>query len=189
MLLVTGVALMQAIPGMAGAADWQISDLMALLAQTKSGKATFVEQKYIGLLDKPVESSGELSFTAPDQLEKRTLKPKPESMVLKGDDLTLERGKQSMHMSLQERPEVAALVDSIRATLTGDQAALERTYKLSLDGDEKKWVLTLTPLSPDVANMVAHIRISGTRGTVHVIEIEQSDGDHSIMTISPMTGT
>jgi outer membrane lipoprotein-sorting protein len=166
----------------ASAASWQVPDLMKLLAETPAGHATFVEQKFIGMLDKPVESTGELSFTAPDQLEKRTLKPRAEALILKGDELTLERGKRSMKMSLQEHPEISAFVESIRATLSGDQRALERVWKVALDGAPGRWALTLTPLTP--GGFVAKIRIDGVRGEVRQIDIEQSDGDRSIMTIS-----
>jgi hypothetical protein len=164
------------------AADWQLPDLMKLLAETPAGHATFVEQKFIGMLDKPVESSGELSFTAPDQLEKRTLKPRAEAVILKGDDLTLERGKRSMKMSLQEHPEISAFVESIRATLVGDQRALERVWKVQLDGAPGRWQLVLTPLNAN--GIVNKMRIDGVRGEVRQIDIEQSDGDRSIMTIS-----
>lgn len=164
------------------AAAWQLPDLMKLLAEAPPGRATFVEQKFIGMLDKPVISTGELSFTPPDQLEKRTLKPRPEAMILKGDELTLERGKRSMKMSLQEHPEIAAFVESIRATLAGDQRALERVWKVELDGAPGRWALTLTPLTPNA--IVSTIRINGARAEVQQVIIEQQDGDRSVMTIS-----
>jgi outer membrane lipoprotein-sorting protein len=181
LLRVIVLALLPLLAPLASAASWQLPDLMKVLAENPAGRATFVEQKFIGMLDKPVESSGELSFTAPDQLEKRTLKPRAESLILKGDQLTLERGKRSMKMSLQEHPEISAFVESIRATLAGDQRALEKVWKVSLDGAPGRWALTLTPLTP---GFVAKIRIDGVRGEVRQIEIEQSDGDRSIMTIS-----
>jgi len=49
---------------------------MQLLAQSRSAHASFVETKSIAMLDKPVISSGELFYTAPDHLEKRTLNPR-----------------------------------------------------------------------------------------------------------------
>ena len=167
------------------AAEWTLPTLMKLLADAPPSRATFVEQKFIGMLDKPVESSGELSFTPPDQLEKRTLKPRAESLILKGNELTLERGKRSMQMSLQERPEIAAFIESIRATLMGDQRALEKVWKVELDGAPARWVMLLTPSTP--SPIVAKIRINGVRGEVRQIDIEQSDGDRSIMTISRIT--
>ena len=57
-----------------------------------------------------MESSGELSYVAPDRLEKRTLKPKPESMVLDGGTLTLERGGRKRSLPLADYPEVGAFV-------------------------------------------------------------------------------
>ena len=113
------------------------------LAQTRSGHASFVEKKSIAMLDKPVESSGELFYTAPDHLEKRTLKPKPESMMVDGDTLVIERGRQKYRLQLQDYPELAAFIDSIRGTLAGDRKALERNYRLSLDGSAEHWTLQL----------------------------------------------
>src|SRR5947207_3039459 len=68
----------------ASAGEWTVADLMQGLAARAPGKARFVERKYIAILDKPVESSGELRYIPPDRLEKRTLAPKPELLVLEG---------------------------------------------------------------------------------------------------------
>ncbi|MBU4096958.1 MAG: outer membrane lipoprotein carrier protein LolA, partial [Gammaproteobacteria bacterium] len=81
-------------PAIGHAADWDIDQLMRDLAQTRSGHARFVERKSIAMLDKPVESSGELLYTAPDHLEKRTFKPKAESMTVDAGTLIIERGRQ-----------------------------------------------------------------------------------------------
>jgi hypothetical protein len=122
----------------AHADDLEIGQLMHMLAKNPSGQATFVEKKYIGIIDKPIVSSGELSFSAPDKLEKHTLTPKPESLVLNGRILTIDRpGKSRMTVSLDEHPEVAAFIESIRGTLAGDLSSLEANYALMLSGSEK----------------------------------------------------
>jgi len=173
---------------LAAAADWNVGQLMHALAQNKSGKATFVEKKYIALLDKPVESSGELLYVAPDRLEKRTFKPKPESMVLEQGTLTVEQGRKKYSVTLQDYPEVAAFVESIRGTLAGDRKSLERVYKLDLDGSVERWQLTLLPSDAKMAGVVSKIRISGVRNDVQVIEIVQADGDRSVMNIDKVVG-
>jgi hypothetical protein len=99
--------------------------------------ARFVEKKSIAILDKPVESSGELFYTAPDYLEKRTIKPKPESMILDRDTLLIERGRQKHALQLQDYPELAAFIDSIRGTLAGDRKALN-ALRMSLDGTAER---------------------------------------------------
>ena len=156
---------------------------MDSLAQNKSGRATFVEKKYIAVLDKPVESSGELIYTAPDGLEKRTLKPRPESMTVKGGELFVERGRQKHNLQLQAYPELAAFIDSIRGTLAGDRKALERNYRLSVEGTAERWTLQLQPLDEKMQAVVQRIGISGVRQQVRSIEIIQADGDRSVMAI------
>lgn len=176
------LALMLA-PVFSHAAEWDIDQLMRGLAQTQSDRARFVEKKYIAILDKPVESSGELVYTAPDRLEKRTLKPKPESMIVEAGTLTIERGRQKHRLQLQEYPELAAFIDSIRGTLAGDRKALERNYRLSLNGSVEQWTLQLLPVNDKMQAVVTRIRIAGNRDALRSIEITQADGDRSLMLI------
>src|ERR1035437_9259055 len=141
-LMLVALALMS-IAVIGHAAEWDLDQLMHGLAQTRSDHASFVEKKSIAMLDKPVESSGELFYTAPDHLEKRTLKPKPESMILDHGALVIERGRQKHSLQLLDYPELAAFIDSIRSTLAGDRKALERNYRLSLEGSSQNWTLQL----------------------------------------------
>jgi outer membrane lipoprotein-sorting protein len=176
-----GVALL--LGQVAHAAPLSIGQLMAALAKNPQGAATFTEKKFIAILEQPIESSGELLFIAPARLEKRTLKPKPETMVLDGDILTLERGRRKHVLQLKDYPEVAAMIESIRATLAGDRKALERVYHLALDGGNERWTLVLTPLDPKVSAVIARIRMEGVKDVVRSVEILQADGDRSLMTI------
>lgn len=164
-------------------AGWDLEQLMQALARNTSGRATFTEQKFIALLDKPVLSSGELLYTAPDRLEKRTLKPKPETMVLERDTVTVERGKRQYTLRVKDYPELGAFIESIRGTLAGDRAALERLYQLSLDGSEARWTLVLRPLDPKMLAVVQRITMQGERAELRSIEVEQADKDRSLMRI------
>lgn len=165
------------------AAEWDLDQLMNGLAQTRSGHARFVEKKSIAILEQPVESSGDLLYTAPDRLEKRTLKPKPETMVVNGDNLQIERGRQKIQLQLQTYPELAAFIDSIRGTLAGDRKALERSYQLSLEGAAQGWTLKLVPVDSKMKQVVALIRITGVRDEIRSIHVTQVDGDSSVMLI------
>jgi Outer membrane lipoprotein carrier protein LolA-like len=174
------------VPAISHAAEWDIDQLMRGLAQIHSDHASFVEKKFIAMLDKPVESSGELFYTAPDHLEKRTIKPKPESMILDHGTLVIERGRQKHGLQSQDYPELAAFIDSIRGTLAGDRKALERNYRLSLDGTIEHWTLQLLPVDEKMQAVVKRIRIAGVRDAVRSIEITQADGDSSLMLIEKL---
>jgi outer membrane lipoprotein-sorting protein len=160
---------------------WTLDRLMATLAQKKSGHATFTETKYLAIADQPVVSSGELSFTAPDHLEKRTVNPKPEDLVVDGDKLTVARNDHRYTLALAQYPELAAFIESIRATLAGNRYVLEQVYKVAVTGEGDGWTLTLTPLDSRMRKNVSEITLRGTRDMLHSVAIQQADGDHSLM--------
>lgn len=167
-------------------AAFDVGQLMDDLARHKGGKARFVEKKYISLLDKPVVSTGEMTYAAPDRLEKRTLTPKPELLLLDKEMLSIERDKQKLTINLSSQPEALAFIDSIRGTLTGNRAALEKNYLLHLAGTADKWVLTLLPSDQKIAALVQRITISGSRSQIRSIEYLQADGDRAVMSIEPI---
>lgn len=160
---------------------------MDLLAQNKGGAATFTETKYLAMLDAPLESSGELLYIAPDRLEKRTLTPKPESLVLDGDTLVMARGNKKRKVQLQDYPQIAVFIESIRGTLAGDRHALEQQYQLQLDGAEAQWTLRLSPKDKRMSDLIKEIHVGGDYGEVRMIEIVQADGDRSVMNIVKST--
>src|SRR5450756_1282587 len=132
------------------------------------------------MLDRPVESSGELLYDAPDHLEKRTVKPKPESLVLDSGVITAVRGRHKYVLDLQQYPQIVPFIESIRATLAGDRPALERVFKLTFDGSFDHWALELAPLDAKVATIVKRMRIEGETDVIHSVEIFEADGDHSL---------
>ncbi len=168
------------------AADWQLADLMQLLAQNKSGQARFVERKYISVLDKPVESSGEMSFAAPDRMEMRTLKPKKQTLLLDGNRLTLEQDGRQRTVSRQSYPEVSAFVEGIRGTLAGNRQTLERVYQVHLLGNAARGQLMLVPRDPAMSRIISRIRIGGSQADVTQVAYDHADGDRSEMQITPV---
>ena len=162
-----------------------LDQLMALLAQRQHGHVSFTEQHFLAVLDRPVESSGELLYDAPDRLEKRTLKPKPEDLVLQKGVITAQRGRRTYTLNLSDYPQIVPLIDSIRATLAGDRASLEHLFKVTFDGSLDQWTLVLAPSDPAVAKSVRQIRMEGARDAIRTVEIQQADGDRSLLTIGP----
>lgn len=162
-------------------AAWTLDRLMATLAQYKSGHATFIETKYLAIASAPIESSGELTFVAPDHLEKITTSPKPERLIVDGDKLTVERNQHKYTLALAQYPELDAFIESIRATLAGNRYALEDVYRVALSGRGDDWALRLTPRDARMAKLVSTITLEGERHLLHTVTIRQADGDHSVM--------
>jgi len=166
-------------------AAWDVQRLMRDLAQVKTANARFLERRHLAILTAPLESSGTLVYVAPDRLEKHTLRPRPESLVLERNELTVESKERNQRRTLvlQDYPVIWAFVESIRATLAGDLPALSRFYQVGLDGGERRWRLTLKPSEPRMQDVVSEIRISGDRSWINAIEMIETGGDRSVMTI------
>jgi len=169
----------------AAQSGFTLGQLMESLAQRKHGEVDYQEEDYFAILDRPVKSSGVLVYDAPDRLEKRTLKPKKESLVLQGDELTAQRGHHTYHLQLSAYPQVAPLVAAIRDTLGGNEAALERLFKVDFTGTQEDWKLRLVPLDEKVARKVSGVQIAGARDEIRSVTISQVDGDRSVMTLGP----
>ena len=163
----------------------ELDRLMALLAQRRHGEADFTEKKYLSMLKQPLESSGELIYDAPDHLEQRTSKPRPQSVVLDHGIASMQIGHRHRELRLADYPQLAPLIDSIRATLAGDRAALERVFVLGFTGTLEHWQLRLEPRDAQLAATLKRIDMQGERDAVREVQVQQSDGDHSVMSITP----
>src|SRR6201996_1624832 len=148
-----------------------LNEVMRLLAMRQHGRVEFVEQQFLAVLKQPIESSGELRYDAPDRLEKRTLKPRAETLLLSGGVLTVERGHSKRTMDLHAYPQILPFVESIRATLAGDRGALERLFRVDFAGSVSRWTMTLVPIDSKVKQSVSQVRIDGMRDQLIKVEI------------------
>lgn len=164
---------------------FDLPELMGLLAKQKSGEARFTEQRFVRGLEGPLDASGTLSFQAPDKMTRRTLTPRPESMVVDGNTLTLSRGGRTRTMTLDSMPELLGMVEAMRGTLTGNTQSLARYFRASVSGAPDKWTLDLVPIDEKLAAQVRTLRLSGRAGEVLGIEMEFIGGDRSVMSITP----
>jgi hypothetical protein len=169
-------------------ADASLDGLLQRIAAHGGGRVTFVERQYLSVLKQPVELTGELYFVPPDHLEKRVLTPKPESMVIDKGTLTMERGGRKRSVPLASHPEIGVFIESIRATLAGDRAALEAVYTLDFSWDGRGWTLALRPKDARLARNLSVIRIAGHDDLVETFEIVRVDGDRSVMNVTVPAG-
>jgi Outer membrane lipoprotein carrier protein LolA-like len=160
-----------------------LDQLMALLGQRQHGHVTFTEVHTSSILDRPLESSGEMFYDAPDRVEKRTLKPKPESMLLEKGQLTLERRRKQYHVALADYPQAVPYIEAIRATLSGDRAALERWFRVTYSDSGAHWILKLVPLEPKAAAEVTEVSIDGALDEITTVTVQLANGDRSVTTL------
>ena len=173
----------------APAAALELAELMSQLSQVRSGEARFTEQRLVKGLDAPLVSSGTLSFSSPDRFTRTTLAPRPESMAVEGKIVTLNRNGRSRSLVLDAAPEIEAIVESVRGTLTGNAQSLQQHFKVNVSGTLEQWTLELLPIEPRLQVMLASVRITGRRAELRTVEMRMADGDRSLMQIEPQTSS
>lgn len=173
----------------AAPAGFGLPQLMAELARVKSATASFTERRSLHLLKTPLISTGTLDYVAPDRLEKITRTPTPGRFVLDGNRVTMTTGPdhQTRSFSLDQAPEIAGLIEGIRATLAGDLPLLKRLYHVRLAGDAAHWQLTLKPGQQRLARLVTEIRIAGTGDRITTIDTQDANGDRAETSIAETT--
>jgi hypothetical protein len=140
----------------------------------------------MSVLTEPLESSGTLVYIAPGRLEKHTLSPREESMVVEHGVVVITNKAKRMQRTvmLQDYPAVSAFIESIRSTLAGDLESLNKVYQVKLGGDVRHWHLQLVPNDAGVRDVVREIRISGHDNWLSSVEIIEASGDRSVMTVT-----
>jgi hypothetical protein len=183
-LLLSVLAATLSGPCAAQAGEDVLAVVMRAMSQRSQGQARFEERQFLSVLKAPLESSGELRFTAPDRLEKRTVSPKPEILVLERGTLSIDRGSQHFTVSVQDHPQLGAFVEGLRATLMGDRQTLERYYTIDSGRDGVRWWINLTPRDPVLSAVVQGIRIIGQQASIRSVETLRANGDRSMMRIT-----
>ena len=174
---------------MAQQAAWGLPQLMHELGQVRSASGRFVERQTIHVLNAPLMTSGTLTYVAPDYLRKMTLSPVPEDFVLDHGQAEIAGGPQhqSHSFSLDEAPQIAGLVEGIRATLAGDLPVLDRYYTVRLTGTEAGWQLFLQPKNVQLTRLIKWMLIRGSETRITAIDTASRNGDHSEMSITEDT--
>ncbi len=168
---------------------WTLPQLMEALAGVTEVDATFFERKEMAVLETPLETSGVLRYRAPDDLEKEVLYPEPMRYTITRDQIVIDQPSgERQTFSLNQYPLLRVLSESMRATLAGDQATLERFYRVTLSGNSDDWTLRLEPIDPDIARRVITIILTGSGNRLLGVETLESGGDRTVMTIRPTAG-
>ena len=159
---------------------------MRELASVPQRHERFTEERHFSTLDRPLVVAGELSYRRPGHLEKLTLQPRFERLTIDGDTLTLvDGGGATRRLDLGDQPELRGLTDAMRATLAGDLAILQRSFRVTLAGSFPGWQLNLVAIS-EVAKLVETVRIDGAGTEPTQISIVQANGSSSRMVIEPI---
>ena len=181
--LAAGATSVLALPILA--ADLATPDLDALLqhlARPVPATTPFVEVHFSPLLSRPLIVSGELEYSGPDSLARTVEKPYSERTQIHGDEVSVVRGDgKPRTFSLARAPELKTLLSSFSALLGGNRQQLERSFTLTVGGDDAHWTLGLTPRDSRVSQRVSRITVNGDAGSPRCMTTAAPDGSVTVM--------
>lgn len=159
-----------------------VDALLQRLARPAPASTPFVEVHFSPLLSRPLIVSGELEYDGPEALARNVEKPYSEHTQIHGDEVSVTRGSgKPRKFSLQHAPELKTLLSSFSALLGGNRQQLERSFALSVSGDEAHWSMVLTPRDSRVTQRVARITVSGAAARPRCMITAAPDGSVTVM--------
>lgn len=172
------------LPSAAQSTNFTVTQLMTQLSHVHAASASFTETKSMALLTTKLQSTGTLTYVAPDYVRKTTLTPAPQDFILQSNGITLIVAGETRHFMLSQAPQLAGLVDAVRATLAGDLPALQNYYELSLSGDMGHWQLLLRPHDPSTLKLMAWMSVQGQGNKITEIDNADSEGGVTRMQVN-----
>jgi outer membrane lipoprotein-sorting protein len=158
------------------------AEVLQRVSREVTPEVRFREVRTTKLLKTPLVSEGKLRYAPPDRLERETLQPVRETVVIEGMQVAIERDGSQTVMSLVSGTPPAAMIQTLRAVLSGNLPELESLYRASALGSTERWTLHLEPRSGETP--VREVRLYGKGGMVDQIEVLERGGDKTVTTLS-----
>ena len=172
--------------GVSAAQTITTGELQRLLQSAPAGDIRFQEQRQSPWLAAPVESRGFVRSLA-QGLEKQIESPKQETWRLLTDRLEWRGpdGAGNKQILFSQAPALAALSNAMRRVVAGDMLALERDFRVTLQGDAKLWTAHLQPYTPDVARHLDYLEMQGAGPQLLVLIVVERKGERTTTRFYP----
>ena len=189
---VMGSMLLMPVANAAGN-SWTVKRLMWELSQVSYARLNFVETRQSMFLATDMVIEGNIEYRAPDHIEKVTVSPMSEKILVDGDTMLVEKTTYSKdhyavvktkHYSIESHPVLKATVGSIRYILAGNSEMLGEYYEMSISGQCENWTLELIPRTVEIADYLQKIILSGNESSILRYVTIQADGDETVMALT-----
>lgn len=162
--------------------------LFAALRALPGLEARYTEHKHMALLAVPLESRGTLRYAAPGLLRRDVTHPRPATLVITPDALRITEDGTTETIDLRARTDVRLFVDALVRVLAGDRDRLAATYAIDYaPAPDGTWALTLTPKVAPLSDILTALRLAGRGPVVTTIRVDETNGDHTLTTITAAT--
>lgn len=170
-------------PAEASEPDLRLDAVLSALAQPAPTVTRFVERRESALLTAPLTVSGRLEQPDADTLVRVVEAPHAERSTVRDGRVELVReGEPTRRFSLRRAPELAALLDSFRALLSGQRSLLTQHYAVAFVGSpDAGWHIALSPHETRRKQRILGLDLYGRGASFDCLRVRQVDGGVSQM--------
>lgn len=163
------------------AADDLVDRVAAALGQPELLRAAFTQEKRAAALTRPIVSRGRLTVAREYGVIWRIDAPLSMSIAYRGDSMVEvdSDGRRRVKKFADNRAQ-AEVARVIRALLASDFGALRQQFDVQGSGAASKWQIDLVPRSPQVAQFLKSLSVSGSRH-VEQIRVTEGGGDFTVI--------
>lgn len=172
--------------GASAAQTLTTSELQRLLQSVPPADMRFQEQRQSPWLAAPVESRGTVRSLT-QGLEKQIESPKQEIWRLLPDRLEWRGpdGAGNKQILFTQAPALAVLSNAMRHVVAGDLLALERDFRITLQGDVKSWTAHLQPQTPEATKYLDYLQMQGAGSQLLVLTVVERKGERTTTRFYP----
>jgi len=163
-----------------------VAQIQSMLAKPEQLCGRFDQTKQLAGMKKPLASSGRFCVVAGKGVLWRTLKPFPNTLRLKRDEIVHMQGDRvAMRLDASQEPTVRMINGVLFSLLGGDLSQLENLFEVdgSVSGDT--WKVALKARNPAVAKAVGAISLEGG-AYVRNIRMVDAGGDKTDIVFSEL---
>jgi hypothetical protein len=161
--------------------------LIGRLAKPAPASIAFREVRFSSLVNEPLIVSGELAYAGPASLDRRVSTPYRETIEIRGESVRVEReGERARTFGLNRAPELRGLLSGFSGLLTGDPAAIERSFRTDASGTDDSWTLQLTPADTRARRRLQQIVVNGRGDVPRCFTMLTADGGASVLLLGDM---
>lgn len=150
-----------------------IAKIQAMLAKPEQLCGRFEQTKQLAGMKKPLVSNGRFCVVAGKGVLWRTLKPFPNTLRLKKDEIVHMQGERvAMRLDASQEPTVRMINSVLFSLLAGDLGQLETLFDVDGSVTDSGWKVALKARSAALARAIGTISLDGAAyvRTIHMID-------------------
>lgn len=161
-----------------------VAQIQAMLAKPDQLCGRFDQVKRLAGMKKPLASEGRFCVVAGKGVLWRTLKPFPNTLRLKRDEIVhLQGDRVAMRLEASQEPTVRMINGVLFSLLAGDLGQLESLFEVDGSVDGERWKVALKAKSAALARAVGAISLEGG-AYVRSIQMVEESGDRTEIVFS-----